>query len=360
MRARDLVVHVTLAVPLIASCTSGAAPTRDATPLDVVGVPAKEPTAAADTPATDTPADTPATDTPAADASAPTPAAARPLLPPLPAAGSPFEFQLVLPLATIQVGDASYWAVQALIEVPESRQEGLAHEPDGVTQRVAPEELGVADLPFTLGDVVTIVGAEGQARRTIQSFGIGAHMDGHELVGVLGPADEMGEGAIAVVGPLGPSASARVRTLERAPADAAVITQLDAELERSWPALAAGWSSEEDAPAPTRDEVALDPECVTRQSLRGPSGDDAILEVACGALEAKFLVGPRGRAPLQADVDAWTLDEAEHTLEALVDLDGDGVDELALRATAIERDAPYYLGWRDGGYAPLPGWDAHE
>ena len=37
-----------------------------------------------------------------------------------------------------------------------------------------------------------------------------------------------------------------------------------------------------------------------------------------------------------------------------------GVDELALRATAIERDAPYYLGWRDGGYAPLPGWDAHE
>ena len=107
-------------------------------------------------------------------------------------------------------------------------------------------------------------------------------------------------------------------------------------------------------------EVALDPECVTRQSLRGPSGDDAILEVACGALEAKFLVGPRGRAPLQADVDAWTLDEAEHTLEALVDLDGDGVDELALRATAIERDAPYYLGWRDGGYAPLPGWDAHE
>jgi hypothetical protein len=277
----------------------------------------------------------------------------------------PFAYTAVTTLTSVANDSGSWWAISTPVGVPDDKRDAiLAGDWNGIDKRLDPETPGL-DNPFDLAASVTLITTTGQFQRKITGLGIESRMDSDELIAVLGPisgdVEANGEG-IAVLGTPAPSADAKLRIAKREAPSAELLAELTTEFDASATTLIAGFESidGEQGDRPTAAQLRPAAECVSVFRPKLPVGYDAIATVGCGGgavyegkLAAVFLVGPGKRQPLTAG-SGWSVGYGTTDLGPLVDLDGDGIEEITLEHSGYEYYELAYVGWNGSGYAPLP------
>lgn len=242
-----------------------------------------------------------------------------------------------------ELADGRWTVSHAAQALPEPVREQLQEEElDGITRKLDPAQLGDS-TPFTVGDELVLVTNRGRLDARVS--GLGGFLGGGNdwLVGVLevpstGAAAPSGS-ALAVLGPR-PHAGARIQPSVAVPLGPRVGSALEA-VKPELPKLAAQFSewqgSGEQLDA---SKLQLGPECAKAFAPALPPGLEQLLVVSCNneqqtgwpvTVSAIVALGETPQVVYAWNLDAWSLE-----LQAVVDLDGDGIDELWVSASGHE------------------------
>lgn len=272
------------------------------------------------------------------------------------------------------------WQTEHGVSLPQTLREQLGDGFDGVERKFPAAAHGITS-PFAEGDAVALVTGGGTIESRVTGLGAGIGGGNDWLIAVLertapeGPAG----GALAVFGPH-PHRDARLVAPPSVPHGPLVLPAIEAargELPALTAELATELASEygldeEDGEddEEARDEIAatiarigVGPECATTFAPRLPPGFDQLLLVDCSdygegipegaavipvpdpAVSALVVLGEHPQV-----LEGWSLHRWGTTLRAVVDLDGDGIDELWVDTNGHEWNASTLWHWDGKGY----------
>lgn len=277
----------------------------------------------------------------------PTPAPASPA----PPSASSANHVDVSRIFVAQLEDGRWRVEHAMPSMPEPVRAQLQGEVDGITHELDPASLG-KDAPFTKGEAVVLVTPTGTVEAHVT--GLGGWLGGGNdwLVAVLDapaptPAPEPSQ-ALAVFGPP-PHPSARIQVIPTVPLGPRVGPVLEAAAAEL-PKLKAEFDGEFEPEELVEllADVRVGPECAKTFAPALAPGFAQFLVVHCGpreeapegaaviavpdpSLSGVVVLGDRPQVLHPWSLHAWSLE-----LRAVVDLDGDGIDELWTAASGHE------------------------
>ena len=283
--------------------------------------------------------------------------------PPNPDAGTPlvggvFVFERVLALDTYEHPEGVQWSASMAVGVPEAL-EHLLDGYDGVERTFDPQAEGF-EVPVTQGTKLHLVTGTGIFEREITGFGLYRMMDDDLLTMLLGPLDpDAGQGpGLAILSRVPPHAAARLVPAKAEPPDEATFAVLEADYAGAKAQLVANFEPmDEPGDRAAVKAIELSAECVELYRPQMPAGYSGIVAVECGGeavyeprLSALLMVGDDGKLTSVGQYDGWSFGYGASELFQLVDLDGDGLDELIVHDAGYEYFAERYLAWKDGVY----------
>jgi len=266
------------------------------------------------------------------------------------------------------------WRLEHGLSLPQPVREQLGDDYDGITRKFHAEAHGVTG-PFDEGDAVALVSDRGMLDSRVT--GLGAALGGGNdwLIAILEPTASEGPrpsgGALAVLGPH-PHRDARLVTPPPVPHGPRVGPTIEAahgELSTLTTELANDLASElgldeEDDPEARKEiaaiiaRIGVNPGCTTTFAPKLPSGFDQLLLVDCSdygegisegaavipvpdpAVSGLVVLGEHPQV-----LEDWSLQRWSTRLRAVVDLDGDGIDELWVDTEGHEWNASTLWHW---------------
>lgn len=236
-----------------------------------------------------------------------------------------------------------HWRVEHGTTFPESASRQIDDELDGITNELDVVRLGI-ESPFAKGDAVVLVTEEGVLETRVIGLG-GWRGGGQDWVAAVldakAPAaaapNDPPSRALAVLGPP-PSPDARVQPLPAVPLGARVGLALE-EGKAELPKLKAAFLEMMGEEAgPELEDLHVGPGCAKAFAPALAPGFEQLVVVHCGeedsmdpALSGIVVLGEAPQVLYSWNLDTWGLE-----LVGVVDLDGDDVDELWVRASGHE------------------------
>jgi hypothetical protein len=257
----------------------------------------------------------------------------------------PVDFSRVL---LAQVADER-WRVEHGVHLPQAQRERLFDGLDGIERKLDPAAFGIT-VPFAEGDALVLVTEQGTLDSRIVGLGAWVGSSTEWITGVLEvdpgrvPASDR---ILAVLGPR-PHPDARLRRPTAVPLGPRVGLALHAA-RAELPALEAGlreWMAPEERSR--SGPLHVDTACGTAFMAALPPGFEQVLLVHCNADEGGddprvtglVVLGEHPQVLYPWSANAWHL-----SLHALVDLDGDGIDELWIDTGGHEWSASTLWRW---------------
>ena len=276
--------------------------------------------------------------------------------------GGVFAFERVDTLEQREFEGGRYWVLERSVAIGE-QDERLLDAYDGVNESLDASHAHIF-APLSLGQELLLVTHAGQRKAPISGFGLGRTMDDDVLSVILGQADTEGSlGGLVIGGTVMPAASAKLRASAGKPPTPGLLAALQYDYELAKAKVLENFeplSGNEERPR--AEGLALSADCVLRHSdLSMPEPYIGVVSVQCGGEEVYearisglFLLDAAGTPKQISKYDGWQLGYGGSTLDALVDLDGDGYDELLISDAGYEYYAQRQLAWDGKDYVPFP------